>query len=122
MRRARSKLAIAAARRFYWLPLAAALVGCGYPAVEPVNLEIITSLRTACSARNDAWLAANEQKIENRRAAGRMNDAEYEAFTSIIRQAREGDWSAAERACLKFQKAQRASDEQIAKIRAFHES
>jgi hypothetical protein len=102
------------------LPLLA-IGGCGYPVVEPANLEIVTSLRTACSARDPSWLAANEEKIDKRRAAGRVRDDEYAAFAAIIRQARDGDWADAEAACLKFQKAQRPTPEQVARLRAFHE-
>jgi len=97
------------------------MVGCGYPVAQPVNMEIISSLRTACSARNGDWLDANAKKIEGQRTAGQMNDDEYEAFTAIIEQARGGDWESAERACLRFQKAQRPTAEQVAKVRAFHE-
>jgi hypothetical protein len=104
-----------------WLCGLALVAGCGYPSVEPENMELITSLRTACSARNDAWLAANEEKIEKRRADGAMSDHAYETFSGIIAQARGGDWAGAEAACLKFQKAQRPSAEQVEKARAFHE-
>ena len=52
-----------------WFTAAVLVAGCGYPAAQPVNFEIITSLRTACSARNTEWLVANEEKIEARRAA-----------------------------------------------------
>ena len=104
-----------------WFTAAVLVAGCGYPAAQPVNFEIITSLRTACSARNTEWLVANEEKIEARRAAGEMSDDEYETFAAIVRQARDGDWAKAERACLKFQRAQRPTPEQIARVRAFHE-
>lgn len=87
--------------------------GCGYPAATPENLGLITSLRTALSARNVEWLDANEQKIEARRLAGQMTDDEYETFQSIVAEARRGDWESAERAAVKFQRAQRPTDEQI---------
>jgi hypothetical protein len=109
---------------FRFAPLGMLLLfalGCGYPEAQPVNMEIISSLRTACSARNAAWLEANAEKIEAQRAAGAMNDTEYEAFTGILAQARGGDWEDAEYACLAFQKAQRPTPEQVEKIRAFHE-
>jgi hypothetical protein len=101
--------------------LSATLSGCGYPVAQPVNREIISSLRTACSARNPEWLAANADKIEKQRSDGLMNDAEHETFNGIVAQARGGDWEGAEYACLAFQKAQRPTPEQEAKIRAFHE-
>jgi len=101
--------------------LASMLVGCGYPAAAPQNMELITSLRTACSARNPTWLDTNEKKINEQRAAGQMSDEEYEAFKSIIDRARGGDWKGAEEACLAFQHDQGPTPEQIEKIRAFHE-
>lgn len=94
--------------------------GCGYPAAQPMNQEIISSLRTACSAGDQTWLAANLEKVEQRRSEGQMNDAEYEAFKSIIAKAESGDWKGAEQACLSFQEAQQPTAEQIAKVRAFH--
>lgn len=94
--------------------------GCGYPTTQPMNMEVISSLRTALSARNEQWLAANEEIVEKRHAAGEMRDDEYNAFIKIIRRARDGDWVGAERASLEFQRAQRPTDEQIQKIREFH--
>lgn len=95
--------------------------GCGYPDVQPLNMELITSLRTACSAREPKWLDANVEKIDARKAAGEMSDEEHATFMTIVEQARGGDWEGAELACLKFQKAQGPTSEQIEKMRAFHE-
>ncbi len=112
-----------AGRTFVAAMLVAVLVtgGCGYPAAQPVNLELITSLRTACSAKEPRWLDANLEKIEARRARGEMSDEEHQTFMAIIEQARGGDWEGAERACLEFQKAQGPTREQAEKMRAFHE-
>lgn len=90
--------------------------GCGYPSVEPVNRELITSLRTALSARSEEWLAMNESIIESRHAENEMSAASYDAFKSIIAQARAGDWREAELAALAFQKDQRPHPEQIANV------
>lgn len=103
------------------LVLAALLVsGCGYPEVQPENMELITSLRTACSAKDGKWLAANVEKIDAHKAAGEMSEEEHAIFMGIVEQARGGDWEGAERACLKFQKAQGPTPEQMEKMRAFH--
>jgi hypothetical protein len=120
MRRAITRL-VPGLPRYGWLPFVVLLAGCGYPSVEPANREIITSLRTACSSRDTTWLEANVEKIDARRASGELGDDEYEAFDAIVRQARDGDWAGAEAACLKFQRAQRPTPDQVAKIRAFHE-
>lgn len=92
--------------------------GCGYPAASPNNLRLIASLRTALSARNGVWLKANEDLMQKRHNEGAMQDAEFEAFQAIIQQAREGDWSGAEREAVKFQRAQRPTAEQIAQARS----
>ncbi|MGD9722381.1 MAG: hypothetical protein AB7O59_12830 [Pirellulales bacterium] len=93
------------------------IAGCRYPEAQPINMELITTLRTALSARNTDWLQANADIVEKRRTEGQMNDAEYDAFRQIIEQARGGDWDAAERASLEFQRAQRPTPEQIEAVR-----
>ncbi len=95
--------------------------GCGYPDVQPVNMELITSLRTACSAKDLKWLDANVEKIDARKAAGEMSDEEHATFMAIVEQARGGDWESAELACLRFQQAQGPTPEQMEKMRAFHD-
>jgi hypothetical protein len=104
-------------KRFVSLLLAATFVGgCGYPQAAPNNLRLITTLRTALSARNTEWLDQNVALMEERRQAGEMSDDEYDAFQSIVAQARAGEWEEAERAAVKFQKAQRPTDEQIRRV------
>lgn len=82
-------------------------LGCGKPQVAPHNLQLTASLRTALSAENPQWLAANKTKIEQRHAAGEMSQEEYEAFVAIIDTAESGDWDDAEWDALALQKAQR---------------
>jgi hypothetical protein len=94
--------------------------GCGYPEVQPENMELITSLRTACSAKDSTWLKANVEKLDGAKTAGEMSEEEHAIFMAIVEQARGGDWEGAERACLKFQKAQGPTPEQMEKMRAFH--
>jgi len=91
--------------------------GCSYPVAEPINMELISSLRTALSARNEQWLKANAEIVEERHASGEMRDDEYGAFRGIIDQARAGNWADAEKATLKFQRAQRPTREQIDEVR-----
>jgi len=94
--------------------------GCGYPVAEPMNMEVISSLRTALSARNEDWLKANETIVEERHHSGAMRDDEYQAFINIIRRAQQGEWKEAEQEVLAFQRAQRPTAEQIEKVREFH--
>ena len=83
------------------------VVGCGRPpVVETPNLKLVASLRTACSARNPEWLTGVEKAIDERKAAGELSQAAHEHFKSLIDQARAGEWDAAERACLEFERAQ----------------
>ncbi|MFO0948328.1 MAG: hypothetical protein U1D30_20800 [Planctomycetota bacterium] len=99
------------------LLLAVLPLGCGYPAAKPANLPLISSLRTALSARNGEWLRMNEEKIQSRHQAGEMGDDEHAAFMAIIQQARDGDWEGAEKAVMRFQRDQRPTREQIEQIR-----
>lgn len=91
--------------------------GCGRPQVEPENLHLIASLRTALSARNLEWLEQNADMIAERYESGKMSEAEFAEFQAILDEARAGDWEAAENDTLAFQKAQRPTDEQVARVR-----
>jgi hypothetical protein len=95
------------------LLLLAFFTGCGYPNAEPSNKRLISSLRTALSARNDQWLTANEKLVRERHKQGDMREDEFAAFQVIIEQARGGDWQGAERAAVDFQRAQRPTEEQL---------
>ena len=105
----------------WWMALSSLILmalcaGCGPPQVSYENLELTSSLRTALSARNSEWLDENVRSIEERRAAGKMGDAEHEAFQSIVSQAKAGDWEAAEREVVELQKAQRPTREMIERV------
>lgn len=94
----------------------ALLAGCGQPKVQPNNLELTVTLRTALSTQNAEWLAMNVAAIEERHTAGLMNDDEYAAFQSIVATAKAGDWESAERAAVRLQKAQRPTAEQVSRL------
>jgi hypothetical protein len=82
-------------------------VGCSKPpAVQHDHLPLIASLRTACSARNVAWLTGVERAVNEKLTAGKMTATEHAHFAQLIRQAQEGEWESAERACLRFEQAQ----------------
>lgn len=83
------------------------LGGCGRPpVVETANLKLVASLRTACSARNPEWLTGVEKAVDERQAEGELSEAAHRHFKTLIEQARAGEWEAAERACLEFERAQ----------------
>lgn len=89
------------------LSIAALGSGCSRPpAVQYDHLPLISSLRTACSARNNAWLEGVQRAVNERHAAGKMTSDEHAHFDQLIQQAKAGEWESAERACLKFEKAQ----------------
>ena len=92
------------------------IIGCDRPQAAPQNRELITSLRTAVSARKTDWLEQNVKILEERRAAGKVSDAEYEEFQVIIAKARAGKWEAAEREAIAFQKSQQPTREEIERV------
>ena len=95
--------------------------GCGQPRVAPHNLELTVKLRTAVSAQNEEWLALNSALVDERQAAGEMDQDEYDAFRKIIALAEAGHWEEAEIACVQLQKAQRpeaASRAQMERMQA----
>lgn len=92
------------------------ICGCGQATIQPDNLELTVTLRTALSTQNTDWLEQNITAIEARRSAGEMNDKEYAAFQAIIAMAKQGEWQAAERAAVRLQKAQRPTPEQVGQL------
>jgi len=82
-------------------------IGCTRPpAVQYHNLKLISSLRTAISAQNSAWLEGVAKAVTVRRDAGEMDSEEYEHFQAIIAVARAGRWKDAEQDCFRFETAQ----------------
>lgn len=87
--------------------LFATLSGCSRPpVVEFANLPLVSSVRTACSARNEQWLTGVERAVSKRHDEGQMSAAEKAHFEKLIAQARSGDWQGAERQCYNFERAQ----------------
>jgi hypothetical protein len=91
--------------------------GCGGPHAGAENVELISSLRTAASARNPEWLEANVKVIDERHVAGQISEVAYAAFRAIIEKAQAGQWREAERDAVAFQKAQRPTREQVERLR-----
>ena len=88
--------------------LALAFCGCSrYPVVSKgEHVELIAALRTACSSKRTDRLDKAAKVIDDRRAAGEMTDAEYDAFQEIVKKAKAGQWKEAEAATYDFQQAQ----------------
>uniref|UniRef100_A0A7C4LQ46 Uncharacterized protein n=1 Tax=Schlesneria paludicola TaxID=360056 RepID=A0A7C4LQ46_9PLAN len=87
--------------------VAALCGGCGRPpAVQFHNLKLISSLRTAVSAKNAEWLEGVARAVETRHREGTLNAEEFAHFQRIITLAREGQWDAAHREAFRFEEAQ----------------
>src|SRR5207244_1525253 len=94
-------------------------VGCGNPPqVSRDNRRLIESLRTAISTQRADWLEMNSQKLEEQFAAGRMSEAEHQAFAQLVAQAREGKWSEAQEGIVRLAQAQRPTPEDLERLRA----
>lgn len=92
---------------FLSLGLLLGITACSRPpAVEQDHLSLVASLRTALSARNAEWLAGVSRAVEQHRADGKMSSDVHAHFRQLIEQAQSGQWEAAERACLDFERAQ----------------
>ncbi|WP_422927970.1 hypothetical protein [Singulisphaera sp. PoT] len=90
------------------------VAGCGQsPQVSGHNREIIVSLATAVSSRNDGWLDANAKLIEERHSQGKLADGEYEALKQIVAKAKAGDWPAAEKEVYALRDGQQPTAEDL---------
>lgn len=82
--------------------------GCArYPEMSgSEGIYLIAALRTACSSQRDDRLQKVIEAADKARAAGELNEAQYEAFERIFAVCREKRWKEAERMCLRFQQDQ----------------
>jgi hypothetical protein len=72
--------------------------GCGEPSARELkNRQELEALLTAVSLKKGAEVEKDAQRIEDRHAAGELSDGRFEDLNAIIKQARAGDWSAAEK-------------------------
>lgn len=83
--------------------------GCGGPPqVSPGNFRLISALRTATSSKQIDWVEESAKQLEEEKSRGRVSDAEYAAFESIILLARQRKWKEAEAETIRLGKAQQA--------------
>jgi hypothetical protein len=81
--------------------------GCSKPPQMPADgRNLIGSLRTAVSAKRKDWLEENAKLIKKKHSDGKLNDEQYAEFESIIADARDGNWSAAEKETIRLEQAQ----------------
>jgi hypothetical protein len=94
--------------------LAGALIGCALgvggcskpPQIPADSRALIGSLRTAVSAKRKDWLEENAKLVEAKHSQNKLSDEQYEELKSIIVQARDGQWTAAESEAVRLAAAQ----------------
>jgi hypothetical protein len=83
------------------------LGGCAKPPQMPADSRnLIGSLRTAVSAQRKDWLVENAKLVDKKRSEKKLTDEQYAEFESIISDARNGDWPAAEKEAIRLEQAQ----------------
>ena len=74
------------------------LTGCGEPSVRELkNRRELEALLTAVSLRNKSELEKDIKRIDARHDSGELSDQGYNDLQEIVKKARAGDWSAAEK-------------------------
>src|SRR4029453_4331079 len=97
--------------------LALALTGCDATQVRPANRRLLEALQTAVSAKNAAWLDAVEKQVADHRTKGELSEAEFSALDAIIRQAKAGNWDAAQTAVFALSDSQRPTADELEQVR-----
>ena len=104
--------------RIAFVGLLVAAAGCGpVQQIAPANRRIMQSLQTAVSSGKVEWLDATVKLMDEQRSRGELSDGELAAFQSIIDKARHGDWAAAQREAFALSEGQRATKEDLERIR-----
>jgi hypothetical protein len=74
------------------------ILGCGEPSVRELkNRRELEALLTAVSLKNKSELEKDITRIDERHDSGELSDQGYNDLQEIIKKARAGDWSAAEK-------------------------
>jgi hypothetical protein len=89
------------------LLIGGALVGCGRPPQVPAaNLDYVRALRTAANTRDPERQSRVAAVIDRDHAAGVIGDEEMAHYRGILAMLAADRHAAAERACLRFLRAQ----------------
>jgi hypothetical protein len=64
------------------------------------------------------WVDESAKQIEEGKQSDTVSDAEYEAFQSIIRMAKEKKWKEANAEAVRLGKAQKPTAEEVERLRA----
>lgn len=90
--------------------LCASAVGCGSPPQigdDKDTFRAVDALYTAVSLREQALVARCESQLAQLRDAGKLPVAASDALTSIINEARNGQWEPAQARLARFMEGQR---------------
>lgn len=91
-----------------WIAALILLDGCkGQPQLGASNLRLLAGLRTAVSSRRPDWVQNTAKLITQRHAAGDLTDDQAAALEEIVALANADQWSEAESAVIRLEKAQR---------------
>src|SRR5271168_2168686 len=85
--------------RVAWLmALLLAIAGCGEPSERELkNRRELEALLTAISLKNAKELERDIKRIDDRHASGELSDDGYKDLREIVKKAKAGDWSGAEK-------------------------
>lgn len=87
------------------------------PVVPIANIKYIQLLRTAVSSQNIDYVKKVDGAVDSLKEKGELGEPEWSYFKKIIAKALAGDWQAADKACLQWEKAQsdrtRAPDDKL---------
>ena len=80
------------------MALALAIVGCGEPSERELkNRRELEALLTAISLKNAKELDKDIKRIDDRHASGELSDGGYKDLGDIVKKAKAGNWSGAEK-------------------------
>lgn len=99
------------------LILALWIAGCGSEQFSPASRELMKPLQTAISARKAEWVDAAEKKIQAQYNADNISRAELDSLTAIVKKARSGEWSGAQRNLIAMIDSQRATADDMARLK-----
>jgi hypothetical protein len=75
-----------------------ALAGCGEPSLRELeNRRELEALLTAISLKNKKELDRDIKRIDDRHASGELSDDSYKDLQEIVKKAKAGDWTGAEK-------------------------
>jgi hypothetical protein len=92
--------------------------GCGSPQFSPASRELMKPLQTAVSSKKLEWIDATETKVRAQYDRDNISWAELEALLAIIEESRSGHWSGAQRKLDALVDGQRATADDLARLRA----